>query len=58
MTNEQLKGARKAQNRFPELVFRIVPEGVRVGSQIVEVTQHMSAEDVFKACQIAAARNG
>jgi hypothetical protein len=54
MTNEQLKGARRAMNQYPDLVFRPVAGGLQVGSVTVEIGQHMSAEDVFKACRVAA----
>lgn len=56
MTNKQLAGARKAMNRYPDIVFRIVPEGVRVGSETVEVGQHMTENDVFEACRDAAVK--
>lgn len=56
MTNKQLAGARKAMNRFPDIVFRMVPEGVQVGSETVEVGQHMTADDVFRACCDAAVK--
>lgn len=56
MTNKQLAGARKAMNRYPDMVFRIVPGGVRVGSETVEVGQHMTEADVFQACRNAAVR--
>jgi hypothetical protein len=49
MTNAQLPGARKAQRRYPEVAFRIVPGGVEVGGVLVPITPEMSAEDVFKA---------
>ena len=54
MTNEHLKGARRALNQYPDLVFRPVAGGLQVGSVTVEIGQHMSAEDVFKACRVAA----
>lgn len=54
MTNEQLKGARRAQNRYPDVVFRAVPTGVEVAGQTVVITQNMSADDVFRALSIAA----
>lgn len=55
MTNEQLAGARRAMNRYPEVSFRIVPTGVRVRETTVTVTPEMKSEDVFKACvQVAA----
>jgi hypothetical protein len=54
MTNEQLKGARRAMNQYPDLVFRYVTGGIVVGTQTVPITQHMSAEDVYRACRAAA----
>lgn len=57
MTNEQLAGARRAMNRYPEVSFRIVPTGVRVRETTVTVTPEMKAEDVFKACIEVAATN-
>ena len=50
MTNDQLAGARKAMNRHPDVVFRIVPQGVKVGEVTVPVPPEMKAQDVFKAC--------
>jgi hypothetical protein len=49
MTNEQLKGARRAQNRYPEAVFTTIPGGVRVNGADVLVTENMTAEDVYRA---------
>lgn len=57
MTNEQLAGARRAMNRYPDLVFRIVPGGVSVAGTLVPIASHMTADDVFKACLNAARAN-
>jgi len=57
MTNEQLKGARRAQNRHPDAVFTTIPGGVRVNGTDVIVTQNMTAEDVYKAL-VQAVLNG
>lgn len=54
MTNKQLAGARKAQNMFPDLVFSVTPEGIRVGGVDVPIARHMSADDVFRALKAAA----
>ena len=50
MTNDQLAGARKAMNRHPEVAFRIVPQGVKVGETTVTITPEMKTQDVYKAC--------
>ena len=49
MRNDQLAAARRVQNRYPEIAFRIVAGGIEVDGVLVPVTDNMSAEDVRKA---------
>jgi hypothetical protein len=57
MRNDQLAAARKVQNRYPDVAFRAVPQGIEVRSVLVPITDNMSAEDVRKAL-MAEAANG
>lgn len=58
MTNEQLKGARRAQNRYPEVAFRVVPLGIEVNGVLVPITANMSADQVYTALCAQAVANG
>ena len=58
MTNEQLKGARRAQNRYPEVAFRSDPQGIRVNGVLVPITANMSGDQVFAALAAQAVANG
>jgi hypothetical protein len=57
MRNDQLAAARKVQNRYPDVAFRLVATGIEMRGVLVPVTQNMSAEDVRKAL-MAEAANG
>lgn len=58
MTNEQLKGARRAQNRYPEVAFRTAALGVEVNGVLVPITANMTADQVFAALAAQAVANG
>lgn len=49
MTNEQLKGARRAQNRYPDVAFRLVSGGIEVDGVLVAITPSMTADDIYTA---------
>jgi hypothetical protein len=49
MRNDQLAAARKVQNRYPDVAFRVVTSGIEVRSTLVPVTDNMSPEDVRRA---------
>lgn len=55
MTNHQLAAARKAQNRYPDVVFRAHPLGVVVGGSLVEIPETMTPEEVERTLKLAAA---
>ncbi len=57
MRNDQLAAARKVQNRYPEIAFRVVSGGIEVDGVWVPVTDNMSPEDVRRAL-IAEIANG
>ncbi len=49
MRNDQLAAARKVQNRYPEIAFRVVSGGIEVDGVLVPITDNMSPEEVRKA---------
>jgi hypothetical protein len=52
MRNDQLAAARRVQNRYPDVAFRIVTGGIEVRGVLVAVTDTMSPDEVRRVLTV------
>jgi len=52
MRNDQLAAARRVQNRYPDVAFRIVTGGIEVRGVLVPMTDTMSPDEVRRVLTV------